>query len=149
MTLERVRAKVAARAASRKRVEDENRLFRNGVGSDYVDEAVFKGQQRQTAVVKAVRLLEEESFAGNFQALSLLAVARIPFLEARKLKAVHYVRSLMDSDECPAPLRCLSSKLAKMWQAEKKAAGQPARLKAWCARGRVKTALDPRGKMST
>ena len=97
MTWQQVLAKVIARAESKKRVLNETRdkawqLFRRGMEADHVDEAELKGQQRQSAITKPVRLLEEEgTFAARFQAFSLLATARVGLAEARKAKVARLV----------------------------------------------------------
>ena len=124
MTWQQVLAKVRARAESKKRVLNETRdkawqLFRRGMEADHVDEAELKGQQRQSAITKAVRLLEEDTFAARFQAFSLLATARVGLAEARKAKVAHLVQACRDAEESPAPLRCLCGKLLKAWQKEK------------------------------
>ena len=125
LTLKEIQLKAQRKAENKKRQADEVKnatwkIFKDGMGTDFIVEPPPAGQARDSALTKAARILENhDDFNHRFQALTLAATARSSLAEARRIKLVHVVDALDNDPSTPLPLRALTGKLVAAWKAEK------------------------------
>lgn len=125
LTLKEIQLKAKHRSENRKRQACEIRqqtwkIFRDGMSSEFLVEPQPQGQQRESSLTRATKILNEhEDFNHIFIALNLIATARTSLAEARKHKIVHFVDALHNQSMTPLPLRSLTGKLMAAWRAEK------------------------------
>eukprot|EP00435_Cladocopium_sp_Y103_P052519 s15_g16.t1 len=123
--LQEIQLKACRKAESQKRQADEVqnatwKIFKDGMGTDFIVEPPPAGQARDSSLVKAARILEEhDDRSHRFQALTLVATSRASLAEARRHKVLHLVYSLHNDVETPLPLRSPTGKLIAAWKAEK------------------------------
>ena len=125
LTLKEVQLKAQRKAENKKRQADEVqnatwKIFKDGMGTGFMVKPPPAGQARDSALLKAARILEDhDDFNHRFQALTLAATARWSLAEARRIKLVHVVDALNNDPSTPLPLRALTGKLIAAWKAEK------------------------------